>query len=815
MPRSAAAALAVVDPQSGVAPPRSRVGQIAGAAAVLALAAVTLAHPSATRIHTWPWAAVGFALWIFPFVVLAIGAARSSTWRLPGRTFVTGLLVLALGTLAAALASPFAAASLPRVWPTLGGVALLLGLYHHWSVANESRKALHDHVALMIAGGAVALTLVCVLGWSQGSWPFPWNARNDIPFGHSTYTAGAMVALLPWVALQAWTRRGLMRFAWLTAVAAMVLVVASTSSRGGVLGLAVAATFATLALLRFSRASRIQKLSILTGLIALAAVTVATNPRLRELVVNRQWGESASESNTQRSAMIAAGVKLGVERPLLGWGAGTIPLAYPHVRATLDAGVENVLQLHSTPIQVWATHGAVGVAALLLLTIGLAQALRRASRTPAVAAAAASLIGYAAMALTDHQMDVPLLAVTIVGGAAFLLASGPPLTEIRPSRQMRTAGVMLLAITAGVPLAATWRDLQARASYDAALSALETGDEASALNALDQATDATPHDPFFDHLAATLQIKTASTASVPAQRTPRIREAITRLDRSLATGAHLEFAHFNLGWLYLGTGEASLAARHFRAAAALVPDKGGVYFGLGLALRATGASADAVRTFALEWVNDPLNFTSPVWEIDAFATLVPAIREETLRLLHTLQASSPQAAPLAAWLSWWWQPDSAASMPPPPGWNAESRSFAAAWPLLQTRAPLPPETVHAPWSSLYEPWRAAAPAADFTTAADGDAVFATALARRAGRDPADFCAFLVRGTAGDAPLVRVLQRTRPGYGVLALHPEGPPLQDAYVVQENRVATQFAAGLFPRKGWLPGRLLLALLPENSR
>jgi len=51
--------------------------------------------------------------------------------------------------------------------------------------------------------------------------------------------------------------------------------------------------------------------------------------------------------------------------------------------------------------------------------------------------------------------------------------------------------------------------------------------------------------------------------------------------------------------------------------------------------------------------------------------------------------------------------------------------------------------------------------------------------------------------------------------VLALHPEGPPLQDAYVVQENRVATQFAAALFPRKGWLPGRFLLALLPGNSR
>jgi hypothetical protein len=51
--------------------------------------------------------------------------------------------------------------------------------------------------------------------------------------------------------------------------------------------------------------------------------------------------------------------------------------------------------------------------------------------------------------------------------------------------------------------------------------------------------------------------------------------------------------------------------------------------------------------------------------------------------------------------------------------------------------------------------------------------------------------------------------------MLALHPEGPPLHDAYLVQENRAVTELAAGLFPAKGWLPGRFLLALLPESPR
>jgi len=50
--------------------------------------------------------------------------------------------------------------------------------------------------------------------------------------------------------------------------------------------------------------------------------------------------------------------------------------------------------------------------------------------------------------------------------------------------------------------------------------------------------------------------------------------------------------------------------------------------------------------------------------------------------------------------------------------------------------------------------------------------------------------------------------------VLALHPDGPALADVYIVQENRLIADFAAGLFPPKGWLPGRFLLALLPALS-
>jgi hypothetical protein len=120
-----------------------------------------------------------------------------------------------------------------------------------------------------------------------------------------------------------------------------------------------------------------------------------------------------------------------------------------------------------------------------------------------------------------------------------------------------------------------------------------------------------------------------------------------------------------------------------------------------------------------------------------------------------------------------------------------------------------------PWARTYTAWRDAGPPEAFLAVAGGDAAFAAALARRARLVRTDFRAFLAAPTGDEPALVRTFRRSRAGYGVLALHPEGPPLTDVHVVQENRVATDLAAGLFPVKGWLPGRFLLALLPADPR
>lgn len=779
----------------------------------LALAAVTLAHPSASRMLTWPWAAGLAALWLLPVVFLLGTLAAARVWRLPPPLLTTGALGLALTSVVAAVASPFASASLPRIWPTVAGVAVFFLLHHALAdpVAGPGHARLLARLAAAFGG---MLAFVALLGWSHGRWPLPWGNRNTVPFGHSTYTAAAMVLALPWLLREAADNRGLRRGLLLALGGASLVVLAGTSSRGGVLGLCVAAGLAAAGLAAFAPWSRARKLALGAALLGLAALAVATNPRLRDLVLHQRWSEGATESNVQREAMLRAGVLLGAERPALGWGPGSVPLAYPRVRARLDGGVENIAQLHNTPLQLWATTGTAGLAALALLAAGAGLAAWRARRSLLTLAAVASLGGGAAVALTDHALDLPFFVAFLAANAALLSSAGLRTNrEVAPSPRHRRLAVAGVAVVVALPLPATLRELRAGHAFDRALTALAAGHGDEARAALEAASALAPHDPFFDQHQAHLLVQARHQSTDPAARTALTRQAVALLERSLRPGVHEEYAHFNLGWLLLDLSDPAAAARHFTAAARLVPDKGGVYFGLGLALLEQERLRDAVRAFALEAINDPRSLTSPAWEIPALSIHLPAVHQEIVALYARLRGEFPAAETTEAWTRWW-SGDPAVPDTALRPHNAESAAFLAALPAMRRKEALggtPPFG----WAALYAAWRAAPGGGHFTAVARDEPKLADALRRRATTFPDDFPAFLHAPVGEEPALLATYRRARPGYGFLARHPEGPFLTDVHVVQENRAVSTFAAGLFPRKGWIPGRFLLALLPGAAR
>lgn len=789
-------------------------GRVAWLGGIALLAAVTLAHPSATRMHTWPWALWTAAFWVLPFLAGAVVFATSPAWRLPGRAVTAGLALLAVASVASAWTSPFSAASLARTWPTLGGGMWCL-LLHHW-LANPAGPATAraEQVARAIGYGGAVLVGVSLAGWLRHSWPEPWQTRNDVPFGHSNYTGGLMVLLVPWFVRQAAGADRAARLGWMLANFGALLVLAGTSSRGAVLALAFMAALATLVMIVLGPWSTGRKIAFAAAALVLAAGAILVNPRLRELALRQSWSESARESNRQRAAMLDAGRKLGAERPVLGWGPGTVPLAYPQVRAELDGGVENVLQLHAAPLQLWATLGTAGLAAVGLLGWGagaaVVRAVRAGNRSPLTFTAATSLAGYAVFSLTDHPFDLPAVAALAATLLALLTAAAPgPAMALTPLRRS-VAAVHLGALLWG-PVDALARDLRARRVYEQGVAAWERQESSEFVARLNRATELTPHDPFFAHQVANQYLNARDLMPDAASRGELTRAATTQLEAALRTGAHEELAHFNLGWLELDAGQPAAAARHFAAAARLVPDKGGVYFGLGLALQAAGRTEGATRAFALEWINDPRSLTSPAWEIPALAALRPAVQAEVLRLYPQLREREPRAAAAEAWTRWW-----LGETVPPEALAAattlDAVAFAAALPRMERREPVMAE---AAWARLYAAWREPDAAAGWQELAPREPAVAAALQRRAQRQRDDFAAFLRAPLGEDGALARTYRRQRTGYGVLALHPDGPPITDAYIVQDNRIASDYAAALFPPKGWIAGRFLLALLPANPR
>jgi O-antigen ligase len=689
------------------------------------LAELTLVDKGATRMYSWPWWLVFWLIHFAPFAALIVRTVfdprplilPASAWR-----WWFGLL----GTVefAAALASPFRAQSLPAAATPLAGLAAGLLLFD-WLHADAAQTDLR-HARMERALGWF---FVVVLADSLGSWLLGYvvpnlragqiaslhdlfDLRNDRPLGHPNYTGGLAVFMLPWFGARVARTRGRTRAGWVAAVGLALLMLFTSGSRGGILGLA-GLLLAALALAWRRGALRARHAVLLAAAAAaLAAVFALVNPRIRDLFATEASSAPPDESVVQRSAMFTAGLRMGFDRPLLGWGPGVTPLVYPRYRAQLDGGVETALELHSTPVQIWADTGSAGIVCVLALAALVACSLWKKSAPAAPNrrlknSAGLALAGYGIFALTDFQLDVP---VFLFLAAACSAACAPAAASLASPR-------VRLALAIAVLTLATL------------ISVLGQGDPTPALN--------------IDALALDRD---------PAQA----GRAIALFEKSLALNPEQEISHFNLGWLLLVRDPAA-AETHFLAAAHLVPDKGGVYFGLGLARLNQGRAAPAAQALALECLNDPIFAASPWWRVPALAPL----RAPTAALVAQNYGELAARLPPGRW----------------PGSEVRYTAALSAWLFGQI------------------PGRAVAGVA-------------TTPARREffARDPAP-------GRLLAAPAL-VYRRERPGYPVLMRNLDLPVPVDLFDVEENAVATGPLAFLFPKKSWLPSPLLIEFL-DNPR
>ncbi len=558
---------------------------------LIGLAALTLVDRGATVMFATPWTfALASILVIPPLLLLLRLISPTRPVQLPAANWLWLAVAAMIIPLVSALFSPYRGPALLNAAGPVAAVCLFL-LLHDWLQGDSPRNRVCLEQWLAVAATIITaastgywLLDVASLTRAQLLSPVLFEMRNPHPLGHSNYTAGLMLLGLPVLARTAWRARGGLRSAAIIATALTLLNLFTSGSRGGLLGLAAlgvaGVAIAGLGWKRF--------LLIATGALALVTLLAVANPRIRAMLGPRDPQAAPNLSNIQRAAMFEAGVLMGADRPVLGWGPGTTPLTYPRYRPALAGGAENVLQLHSTPVQLWAETGASGLLVALMFCALVAWNWRRAP------IAAVTLTGYGVFVFTDSQLDVPVIATGLAALAAQLAT--PAATLAAPSRRLNL--ILLLLIATSVIVVVGTRD----------------------------------RTPLLNTEALTL-------AQDPAQHD----RAVTLLNESLALNPDQEIAHFNLGWL-LVVSDSGAAEKHFLAAARLVPDKGGVYFGLGLARLNQGRSA-AAHAFALECVNEPLFLASPWWTVPEIAALREATAAEFSRILSphapTLKASNP------------------------------------------------------------------------------------------------------------------------------------------------------------------------------
>ncbi|MEB3225412.1 MAG: O-antigen ligase family protein [Synechococcus sp.] len=488
--------------------------------------------------------------------------------------------------------------------------------------------------------------------------------RNWAPFGHPNYVAGFLLLALPLlVGLAIATSSRWQRLFWSIGVGMGLITFYSTNSRGGWLGLM--AMLGVLLFLLLGRSDLPKKWLLRGGLAGLTVLLLwaIQNERLRRtftglLSLGEQGGEFA-----YRWITICSGWRMGWAKPITGHGLGSVPLLYQDFRppwAGLEA--ESLFQLHSTPVQIWAELGLLG-----MLTLGLgfwlwgrmAWSLVKVSLEMErldqilVFVLVSAGVGYGVMALTDYQLDVLAIAGFWVINLALLSALYDRYVQktkfLKPRLQPVALG--MVGITLVGILLWLWPLNQAYAYGQRGFTALRQDNLEGFVSNLEAAHRKAPWQPYYAYqLGWTLGELSQSALIQPPLRKGLRQDALVWFEQAIANFPGYEFGPSSMGWLTLED-DPEAAVAHFSRAIELMPARALAMVGLGEGWRAQGESDKAVEAIALELVRFPTTITSPRWQTSPWQALYPDILQRTETLFtELLTQTSPRNQALRQYL---------------------------------------------------------------------------------------------------------------------------------------------------------------------
>jgi O-antigen ligase len=275
-------------------------------------------------------------------------------------------------------------------------------------------------VAAFVFGTAVA----CLEALAQWAGHVPY--RPDGNLGNANLLGALIAMAIPLAIARGW-RGGRFVVAWWFAVAVMAGGLVATTSRSGGLG----ALAGCLALLVFSLRGKVAAGAAIasTAVIGAALVLIMVSP-LHFL---------NDDPGPLRIHLWQDGVRMISARPLTGWGEDATGLAFGQfLSGDWSPGV-TFDRLHSGPLDIAATQGLLGLAAIGWILVVLFRGAWRSRFTGDVGALAAACIGYTVWVLFNFDWAPATGAFWLLAGTAWSSVRAVEDDEVRPAASVAAA----------------------------------------------------------------------------------------------------------------------------------------------------------------------------------------------------------------------------------------------------------------------------------------------------------------------------------------------------------------------------------------
>lgn len=497
--------------------------------------------------------------------------------------------------------------------------------------------------------------------------------RNRFPLGHHNFTGGYFVLVMPLAFGLAWMYRGWRR--WGYGVLGLVITAAlyASGSRGSWLGGIVLLLFTLVyGIVRSRGKARLGAISFSGLVLCLVLVLIGSNPRMRSLVNNfRNPPETASLTTgilkdgpaVDRVFMAMATSNVLKHRPL-GLGPGNLGRLYEHYRPfTAGTGLNQVQQVHNTPLQLVVEMGVLGALwyiSLLVCLVRLICHLKKLSSRQdqrLSVAVTMSFVSYGVSSLSDYQLEnIPIAATLTILLASLIKLGGMTAIFSRTGRRWSSLFILMAVV---LVLQLWLRSNLALWITHQGLTSIGQGNLIQSDNKFYTATTLAPWDPTPIALGAQQLTEIALTAEEKNQKVLR-QEAIELYQQALQVAPNDIWFNQNLAVLAWQTGDVTTAHQAIAKVVQLSPrSKNHSYYLLGLIAEALGDVDTAIEAWALECLINPqtILFTSWHQELEPFREAVLA---RTLHhyqtILAKLQSNHPLYASLEThikMLHWW------------------------------------------------------------------------------------------------------------------------------------------------------------------